>query len=43
MKSFDTRRFAVIADIHSNADALIAVLEDIRPRMSKVSSILVTI
>jgi predicted phosphodiesterase len=29
MKSFDTRRFAVIADIHSNADALIAVLEDI--------------
>lgn len=29
MRDFDTRRFAVIADIHSNADALRAVLQDI--------------
>lgn len=29
MKSFNTNRFAVIADIHSNADALKAVLADI--------------
>lgn len=29
MTSFDAERFAVIADIHGNADALVAVLEDI--------------
>jgi predicted phosphodiesterase len=29
MKKFDSSRFAVIADIHSNSDALTAVLEDI--------------
>ncbi|MEM9589767.1 MAG: metallophosphoesterase family protein [Pseudomonadota bacterium] len=29
MKPFDQSRFAVIADTHSNADALVAVLEDI--------------
>lgn len=30
MKQFDTIRFAAIADIHGNADALTAVLDDIR-------------
>lgn len=30
MKQFDTTRFAAIADIHGNADALAAVLDDIR-------------
>ncbi len=30
MKSFDKTRFAAIADIHGNADALAAVLDDIR-------------
>lgn len=29
MKEFDPQRFAVIADIHSNSDALAAVLQDI--------------
>ncbi|MEL6694140.1 MAG: metallophosphoesterase family protein, partial [Pseudomonadota bacterium] len=29
MKDFDAERFAVIADIHSNSDALEAVLRDI--------------
>lgn len=29
MKDFDTNRFAIIADIHSNSDALQAVLQDI--------------
>lgn len=29
MKDFDPRSFAVIADIHSNSDALKAVLRDI--------------
>ncbi|MEM9359439.1 MAG: metallophosphoesterase family protein [Pseudomonadota bacterium] len=32
MKAFDDQRFAVIADIHSNADALLAVLQDISDR-----------
>jgi predicted phosphodiesterase len=30
MKQFDMKRFAAIADIHGNADALTAVLDDIR-------------
>ena len=30
MKQFDTTRFAAIADIHGNADALAAVLDDIQ-------------
>ena len=29
MQDFDATRFAVIADIHSNSDALKAVLQDI--------------
>lgn len=35
MKDFDPKRFAVIADIHSNSDALEAVLQDISDQSVK--------